>query len=61
MIKTQIIKENEKPVAVVLDYEEYKRLKSIEQDKDDIASATKVKEQNKKWTSHSDLKKELGL
>lgn len=61
MIKTQIIKEDEKPVAVVLDYEEYKRLKSIEQDKDDIASATQVKDNNKKWTSHADLKKKLGL
>ncbi|OHD55527.1 MAG: hypothetical protein A2Y33_00790 [Spirochaetes bacterium GWF1_51_8] len=61
MIKTQIIKEDEKPVAVVLDYEEYKRLLSIEQDKDDIASADKVKRQNKKWTAHSDLKKELGI
>jgi len=61
MIKTQIIKENEKPVAVVLDYEEYKRLKSIEQDKNDIASALKIKQQNKTWTSHADLKKELEL
>lgn len=30
MIKTQIIKEDSKPVAVILDYKEYLRLKETE-------------------------------
>ncbi len=61
MIKTQIIREDSKPVAVILDYEEYRRLKEIEQDKTDYYSAMAVKAKNKKWTSHSDLKKQLGM
>lgn len=61
MIKTQIIKENKKPVAVIMDYKEYARLKEIEQDKSDYYSTLKVKMKNKKWTSHTVLKKELGL
>ncbi len=61
MIKTQIIKEDRKPVAVILDYQEYMRLKEVEQDKLDYYSALEVKRKNKKWVSHNDLKKTLGL
>ncbi|OGW16345.1 MAG: hypothetical protein A3K09_00930 [Nitrospinae bacterium RIFCSPLOWO2_12_FULL_47_7] len=61
MIKTQIIKEDRKPVAVILDYKEYLRLKEIEEDRGDYFSALDVKKKNKKWTSHRDLKKTLGL
>ena len=61
MIKTRIIKENNKPVAVILDYTEYCRLLEAEQDREDYRSASKVKETNKKWVSHKELKKELGL
>ncbi|MDH4164774.1 MAG: type II toxin-antitoxin system Phd/YefM family antitoxin [Nitrospirota bacterium] len=61
MIKTQIVKQNNKPVAVVLDYKEYLRLKEIEQDRKDYASALAIKTKNKKWTSHKDLKKAIGL
>jgi hypothetical protein len=61
VIKTQIVKENNKPVAVIMDYKEYLRLKEIEQDRKDYYSATRTKAVNKKWTSHEDLKKELGL
>jgi hypothetical protein len=61
MIKTQIVKENDKPVAVVLDCQEYLRLKEIEQDRKDYYSALQVKMKNKKWTSHKDLKKAIGL
>lgn len=52
MIKTQTIKEDRKPVAVILDYKEYVRLKEIEEDKTDYFSALDVKRENKKWTSH---------
>ena len=61
MIKTQIIKEDSKPVAVILDYQEYIRLKEIDQDKTDYYSALEVKRKNKKWVSHKDLKKMLEL
>ena len=61
MIKTQILKEGKKPIAVVMDYKEYKRLKEIEEDKADYLSALEVKLKNKRWKSHAQLKKELGL
>ena len=61
MIKTQVIKEDSKPVAVILDYAEYRRLKEIEQDKSDYYSAMAVKAKNKKWTSQAELKKQLGF
>ena len=35
MIKTQIVKEDNKPVAVIMDYREYMRLKEIEEDRMD--------------------------
>ncbi len=61
MVKTQIIRKDKEPVAVVLDYSEYIRLKEIEQDAEDYRSALAVKEKNKKWTTHKTLKKDLGL
>lgn len=61
MIRTQIIREDKKPVAVIMDYAEYKRLKELEEDKKDYEEAVKVKKTNKKWLSHSELKKKLGL
>jgi hypothetical protein len=61
MVKTQIIRKDKEPVAVILDYKEYIRLKEIEQDSKDYHSALLVKEKNKKWISHEDLKKDLGL
>ncbi len=61
MIKTQIIKENENPIAVILDYKEYVKLKEIAEDKFDYYSALQIKISNKKWTKHDNLKKELGL
>lgn len=61
MIKTQVIKEDNKPVAVILDYNEFKRLKEIEQDKIDYNSVLDVKRKNKKWVSHKELKEALGL
>ena len=61
MIKTQIVKEGKKPIAVVMDYKEYRRLKENEEDKADYLSALEVKLMNKKWKSHAQVKKELGL
>ena len=61
MIKTQIVKSDDYPFAVIMDYKEYLRLKEIEEDKGDYYSALQVKMENKKWKSHKDLKNELGL
>jgi hypothetical protein len=61
MIDIQIIKDGEKPVAVVLDIKEYNRLLRIEQDQNDYYSALETKRTNKKWTSHDELKRELGM
>lgn len=61
MIRTQLVKENNKPVAVVIDYKEYLRLKEIEEDRNDYYAALDVKIKNKQWKSHTDLKKELNL
>lgn len=61
MIKTQIVKEKNKPVVVIMDYREYSRLKGIEQDRSDYNSALKVKQTNKKWFKHGDIKKEFGF
>jgi|GEM_PF-3954373 len=41
--------------------EKFEILQQIEEDKEDYYSALKVKMINEKWTSHEDLKKELGL
>lgn len=61
MIRTKVIKENNKPVAVIMDYKEYVRLKEIEQDRKDYYSATRTRAANKKWTGHEELKEEIGL
>ena len=55
------MKEGNKPIAVIIDYQEYKRLKEIEDDKADYSSALQIKQKNKKWKIHEALKKELGL
>lgn len=61
MIKKQIIKKDNKPIAIVIDFQEYKRLKEIEEDRFDYFKALKIKLENKKWTSHKKLKKLLKL
>lgn len=59
MIETQIIKEGSKPVAVVLDYEEYQRLLERDQDIEDYEIALQIERENNNWTSHEDLLKLL--
>ena len=61
MIKTQVIKEGSKPIAVILDYKEYKRLKDIEEEINDYKDAVEIKKKNKKWYTHNEVKKEIGL
>ena len=61
MIKTQVIKERNKPIAVILDYKEYLKLKELEEYRKDYYSAVETKLKNKKWTNHKDVKKKIGI
>jgi len=61
MIKTQIIKAGNKPMVVIMDYQEYIKLKEQAEDRADYYSAIETKLKSKKWTSHEDLKKKLGM
>ncbi|MBF0515936.1 MAG: hypothetical protein HQK97_02295 [Nitrospirae bacterium] len=61
MIKTQVIEEDGKPFAVIMDYNEYLKFKEIEEDRDDYYSAAETKLKNKNWVTHKDLKKSLGI
>lgn len=61
MIKKHIIKEEGKPVAVILDYNEYMELKKLAEERKDYNAAIETKRKNKKWVSHEDLKKEFGM
>ncbi|MBF0538637.1 MAG: hypothetical protein HQL03_10340 [Nitrospirae bacterium] len=70
MIKTQFIEENGKPIAVIMDYQEYLRFKEIEEpgaswsekeDRDDYYSAIETKLKNDEWIDHQDLKDRLDI
>ena len=61
MIKTQIIIENDKPKAVILDYKEYLRLTKLAEDREDYEDGIKAIRMTKKLHSHKDVKKKLGL
>ena len=61
MIETQIIRQGKKPVAVILDFKEYMKLKEIQQEYEDYQDAIKAEQNTKKWHSHDDVKKKLGL
>ena len=61
MIKTQIIKENKKPKLVLMDYQEYLRLRETEEDRNYYYTVLETKITNKKWIKHDTIKKELGI
>ncbi len=61
MIQTQIIKEGNKSIAVILDYAEYMRLKDLEVDREDYQSAITAERETTSWHSHDDVMKELGI
>jgi hypothetical protein len=48
VIKTQIVRQDGKSVAVILDYQKYLRLKEIEEDRLDYQAAAKTKAKNRK-------------
>ena len=61
MIKTQVIREGKKPVAVVLDYNEYQKLRELAQDRADYAEAISAEASSEKLTPLKDIKKSLGV
>lgn len=61
MVETQVIKENETPIAVILDINEFNRLKEIEQDQLDYEQTIKTKNETTKWFTMDEVKKELGI
>lgn len=61
MIETQIIKQGKKPVAVILDYQEYRKLKDIQEEYEDYHDAVNAEHTTKKWHRNDDVKKKLGL
>jgi 3-methyladenine DNA glycosylase Tag len=49
MIETRIIRKEKKPVAVILDYKEYLKLKEIQEEYEDYNDAVKAEKTTKKW------------
>ena len=61
MIKTRIIKEEGRPIAVVLDYKKYMKLREMAEDQADYKEAIVAEKQSKKFTSITTVKNRLGL
>ncbi len=61
MIETQIIKSDDKPIMVVLDYQEYKRLKELEQDYLDYQEIQNIKKKAPEFVPFEKVKKDLGI
>ena len=61
MIETQIIKQGKKPVEVILDYNEYRKLKEIQEEYEDYREAVNAEKVTKKLHGNDEVKKKLGL
>jgi hypothetical protein len=61
MIAQNIIIQDGKPIAVVVDYNEYMSLVERIQDMDDYADAVVQKQSGTTWIDHETLKRECGL
>ncbi len=61
MIDTQIIKENDKPVAVIIDYKKYLEYLELKQDSADYQSALDAEKSTTKWTTHEEMLEQLEL
>jgi PHD/YefM family antitoxin component YafN of YafNO toxin-antitoxin module len=61
MIKTQIIKKDNKPIAVIIDYDEYMRLKRTARDRMDYRDAVVARKKAKRLISLKEAEKALGL
>ena len=61
MIKTQIIKEEGMPIAVILDYKKYMKLRETPEDQADYKEAIVAEKHSKKLTSITAVKNRLEL
>ena len=61
MIKTQIIKEEGKPVAVVMDYREYVEMREKARDMEDYEDAVTAEKETKHLTPIKKLRDESGV
>lgn len=61
MITKQIITNENVPIAVVLDYNEYIELEQIKDDFNDYFSAVETLNNNQNWTKHEDMLKMLEI
>jgi hypothetical protein len=59
MIKTQIIKNNDVPVAVILDYSEYQRLIDLIEDRLDSEAFIKAEKETTSYRPLNEFLKEL--
>ncbi|MBF0556804.1 MAG: hypothetical protein HQK96_20000 [Nitrospirae bacterium] len=60
MIKTQIIKEEGKPIAVIMDYQDYLKMKEMAQDRADYAEAIISEKETKSLTPINKIKDLVG-
>jgi endonuclease V-like protein UPF0215 family len=61
VIKTQIIKEEGKPVAVVMDYREYVELREKALDKEDYDDAVTAEKETKRLTPIKKVREKPGV
>lgn len=61
MIKPQIIMENNKPKAIILDYQEYLKLKEKADDREDYFDGIEALRKTKKFHSLNEVEKKLGV
>ncbi len=64
MVKEQLIYENDKPIAVIIDYDEYQKYKEIieqEQLENDALIAIADEAKNDEMLSFDDVTRDLGL
>ena len=57
IIKTRVVREGKKPVAVIPDYNEYQKIRKLAQDREDYAEAVSVEASSKKFTPLKNVKK----
>lgn len=61
MIKPQIILENDKPKAIILDYKEYLKLKEKADDREDYLDGIEALRTSQKFHSLDEIEKKLGV
>jgi len=61
MIKPQIMLENDKPKAIILDYKEYLKLKEKADDREDYLDGIEALRITKKFHSLDEIEKKLGV